>query len=45
MGGFEARRNVTLVEAAGMTIVEHAIDDVLEDGEPVPFLCVFARRS
>jgi SAM-dependent methyltransferase len=43
--GFDADTNLEMVRRAGFAIESGAIDDVLEDGEPVPFLCVFARRN
>jgi SAM-dependent methyltransferase len=42
--GFDAGTNIRLVQAAGFDVESAEIDDVLEDGEPVPFLCVLARR-
>jgi SAM-dependent methyltransferase len=43
--GFDADANVRLLEDAGLDVVSSGIDDVLEDGQPVPFLCVYARAA
>jgi SAM-dependent methyltransferase len=42
--GFDADTNVGLLVEAGFDVEDEAIDDVLEDGEAVAFLALFARR-
>lgn len=42
--GFDAETNLALIESAGFDVEAHEVDEVLEDGEPVPFLCAYARR-
>ena len=41
---FDAATNRRLVEAAGLEILDASIIDEDEDGVPVPFLWVVARR-
>jgi SAM-dependent methyltransferase len=43
--GFDAGTNLRLLGEAGFRVEDARIDDVLEDGVPVSFLCVFARRD
>jgi len=43
--GFDADANLEMLRRTGFAIVSSAIDEVVEEGEPVPFLCVLARRG
>jgi SAM-dependent methyltransferase len=42
--GFDAETNLRLLREAGFDLEDDAIEDVLEEGEPLRFLSVFARR-